>query len=320
MKQRLNNIHRYNDYSTWIRKQFNERVQKISVDAGFTCPNRDGTKGVGGCIYCDNKTFSPAYCSSRKSITQQLNEGIDFFSKKYPTQKYIAYFQAYTNTYANLNILEKYYNEALSYPKVIGIAISTRPDCVNDETLNLIAQLSKQHFVTLEFGVESTSNETLKSINRCHSFEDSKNAILKASGLDINIGAHLILGLPGESKEQIVKHAEIISDLPILILKLHQLQIIKDTKLAQMFEQNPAFIKLYTATEYIDLAIDFIENLSPDIIIERFTSESPREKIIAPNWGGLKNFEIVAQIKKRLVERETWQGRLYKTNPLRHCD
>ncbi len=310
----MNNIEKYNNYSTWIRKQFNERVQKISVDAGFTCPNRDGTKGLGGCIYCDNKTFSPSYCSSRKSITQQLNEGINFFSEKYPTQKYIAYFQAYTNTYANLNILEKYYNEALSHPKVIGLAISTRPDCVNDEILNLIAKLSKLHFVTLEFGIESTNNETLKLINRCHTFDDSKNAIFKASALGITIGAHLILGLPGENKEQIIKHAEIISSLPISILKLHQLQIIKDTKLSELYQQNSEFVKLYTANEYVDLAIDFIENLSPNIVIERFTSESPREKIIAPNWDGLKNFEIVDKIKKRIIERNTWQGKLYEEN------
>jgi len=307
----VNQIKLYNDYSTWIRKQFNERVQKISVDAGFTCPNRDGTKGLGGCIYCDNKAFSPTYCSSGKSITQQLNEGIDFFSEKYLAQKYIAYFQSYTNTYADINILEKYYNEALSHPKVIGLAISTRPDCVNDDILNLISQLSKMHFVTLEFGVESTSNETLKLINRCHTFEDSKNAILKASGLGIKIAAHLILGLPGENKKQIVKHAEIISSLPISILKLHQLQIIKDTKLAELYQQNSEFIKLYTANEYVDLAIDFIEQLSPDIIIERFTSESPCEKIIAPNWNGLKNFEVVDKIRKRLIERDTWQGKFY---------
>lgn len=316
----MNKIKLYNDYSTWIRTQFNERIQKISVDAGFTCPNRDGTKGLGGCIYCDNKTFSPSYCSSRKSITQQLNEGIDFFSKKYPSQMYIAYFQSYTNTYANINILENYYNEALSHPKVIGLAISTRPDCVNNESLNLIAELSKKHFITLEFGIESTSDKTLKLINRCHTFEDSKNAILKASSLGINIAAHLILGLPGESKEQIVKHAEIISSMPISILKLHQLQIIKDTTLAQLYMQNPEFVKLYTANEYIDLAIDFIEQLSPNIIIERFTSESPRNKIIAPEWNGLKNFEIVDKIRKRLMERDTWQGKFYKANPIRHCD
>lgn len=304
----------YNDYSSWIRKQFDERIQKISVDAGFTCPNRDGTKGLGGCIYCDNNTFNPAHCSSRKSIAQQLNEGINFFSGKYPAQKYLAYFQAYTNTYADLNILKKYYNEALSHPKVIGLAISTRPDCVNDEILNLIAQFSKLHFVTLEFGIESTSNDTLNLINRCHTFEDSKNAILKANELGINIAVHLILGLPGESEEQIVNHAEIISNLPVSILKLHQLQIIKNTKLAQMYEQNFDIVKLYTANEYVDLAIDFIEHLSPDIIIERFTSESPRETIVVPNWDGLKNFEIVDKIRKRLVERNTWQGKLYKTN------
>jgi len=307
----MKNDFRYNDYSTWIRKIFDERVQKISIDAGFSCPNRDGKKGIGGCIYCDNTTFSPAYCSPQKSITEQLNEGIDFFSKKYPTQKYIAYFQAYSNTYGDLNILKKKYEEALSHPGIIGIAVSTRPDCIENGALELLAELAKKYSVTIEFGVESTSDKTLRLINRCHTFEDSKNAITNASSLKLQTGVHLIIGLPGENHDQIIKHAKKLSRLPINILKIHQLQVIKGTKLEYLYNQNPDLIKLYTVEEYVDLTIDFLEYLSPDIIIERFTSESPLNKVIVPKWGGLKNFEVVEKIRKRLIERETWQGRLF---------
>ncbi len=310
----MNTPEKYNSYSKWIRKIFNERVQKISVDAGFTCPNRDGSKGTGGCIYCDNSTFSPDYCSQTKSITQQLDEGIAFFNKKYPTQQYIAYFQNYTNTYSELNILEKLYLEALSHKNIVGIAVSTRPDCVENGVLELLAELSKKYFVTIEFGVESTSNKTLNLLNRCHSFEDSKNAITKAASFKLQIGVHLILGLPGEDHNQIIEHAKQLSLLPINILKLHQLQAIKGTKLAELYTNNPDIIKLYSIEEYIDLTIDFLENLSPEIIIERFTSESPLAKVIAPNWKGIKNFEIVEKIRKRLIERNTYQGRLIMSN------
>lgn len=306
----MENIEKYNSYSTWIRKKFTERVQKISIDAGFTCPNRDETKGIGGCIYCDNTTFSPTYCSPQKSITKQLNEGITFFSKKYPSQKYIAYFQSFSNTYSDLNILEKSYIEALSHAGVIGIAVSTRPDCVENGVLELLSELSKKYFVTIEFGVESTSNKTLNLINRCHTFEDSKNAIKKASSLNLQVGIHIILGLPGENHDHIIKHAKILSQLPINILKLHQLQVIKGTYLAELYNHNPNFIKQYTVDEYVDLTIDFLENLSPSIIIERFTSESPIEKVIVPHWHSIKNFEVVDKIRKRLIERNTWQGKL----------
>lgn len=301
---------KYNNYSNWIKKFFNERVQKISVDAGFTCPNRDGSKGTGGCIYCDNLTFTPEYCSQTKSITKQLDEGIAFFNKKYPTQQYIAYFQNYTNTYSDLNNLKELYLEALSHEKVVGIAISTRPDCVDNGSLELLSELSEKYFVTIEFGVESTLNKTLHLLNRCHTFEDSIYAITKASKLGIRICSHLIIGLPGENNLQIIEHAKQLSLLPINILKLHQLQVIKGTKLEELFIHNKNLIKIYSVDEYVDLTIDFLEHLSPEIIIERFTSESPLEKVIAPKWGGLKNFEIVDKIRKRLIERNTWQGRL----------
>lgn len=311
MNKGRENNNRYNDYSSWIGEKFKERVQKISIDAGFTCPNRDGSKGNGGCIYCDNTTFSPAYCNSQKSISEQLKEGIDFFSKKYPSQKYIAYFQVFSNTYDSIEKLEKTYNEALNFPDVIGLSVATRPDCINDNILKLLHKLSEKHYLSIEFGVESTNNNTLKAINRCHTFEDSINAINKAHSFDIQVCAHLILGLPGEDHQQIIQHATLLSQLPIQTLKLHQLQVIKGTKLAEMFLADKSIIHSYSVDQYIDLVIDFLENLTPEIIIERFTSESPLNKVIAPNWGGIKNFEIVEKIRKRLIERNTWQGKHY---------
>lgn len=311
MNTGLKNNGRYNDYSSWIGEKFKERVQKISIDAGFTCPNRDGKKGNGGCIYCDNTTFSPAYCNSQKSISEQLTEGIAFFSKKYPTQKYIAYFQAYSNTYDSLEKLKEMYDEALSFPNIIGLSVATRPDCINDEVFKLLQLLSEKYYVSIEFGVESTNNNTLKAINRCHTFEDSIDAINKTHSSGLQVCAHLILGLPGEDHEQIIQHATLLSQLPIHTLKLHQLQVIRGTKLAEMYLTDHSIIHSYSVDQYIDLVIDFLENLTPEIIIERFTSESPLNKVIAPNWGGIKNFEIVEKIRKRLIERNTWQGKHY---------
>jgi uncharacterized protein len=301
----------HNDYSTWITKHFGCRVQKISLDADFTCPNRDNTKGTGGCIYCDNTTFKPDYCSPEKSIAQQLEEGIAFFSKKYPAQKYIAYFQAYSNTYDAIVKLEKLYDEALSCANVVGLSVATRPDCINDDILKLLHKLSKKHYVSIEFGIESTNNNTLKFINRCHTFEDSVKAINEANHWELPVCGHMILGLPGEDHNQIITHAQILSQLPIHTLKLHQLQIIKGTKLAELYFADNSIIHSYSVDQYIDLVIDFLENLKPEIIIERFTSESPLNKVIAPNWGGIKNFEIVEKIRKRMIERNSWQGKHY---------
>ena len=307
----VNNTKLYNDYSSWVQRTFGMRVQKISIDAGFTCPNRDGTKGKGGCIYCDNTTFSPQYCSPKKTMSQQLEEGIAFFSKKYPTQKYIAYFQSYTNTYASVEQLETIYKEALSYPNIIGLAISTRPDCINIEIIELLKRICTDCFLSVELGIESTSNITLERINRCHSFEDSIKAIQLLDAHNIKIGAHLILGLPGEDHNQIIEHAQILSALPIHTLKLHQLQVIKGTKLEELYRLDPSIVTTYSADEYIDLCISFLEHLNPEIIIERFTSESPLNKVIAPKWNGLKNFEIVEKIKKRMIDKNTFQGKLW---------
>lgn len=301
----------YNDYTSYMKNKFSERVQKISVNAGFTCPNRDGTKGLGGCIYCNNQTFNPFYCDPDKSVTQQLNEGIAFFSKKYKTQKYLAYFQAYTNTYAPLEKLKQLYTEACSHTDVIGLVIATRADAVDDEKLDYIQSLSKKYYVVVEYGVESTSDNTLQLINRGHTFQESVDAIRKTAARGILTGAHLIIGLPQENRLLILNHAKRLSELPLHTLKLHQLQIIRDTKMEEMFRFFKDWFIVYTADEYIDLVIEFIERLSPSIIVERFISESPLHLIISPNWDGLKNHEIVNKIEKRMLARNTWQGRLY---------
>lgn len=300
---------RYNDYSTFIQQRFEKRVQKIAIDVGFTCPNRDGSKGTGGCIYCNNKTFNPFYCSPSKTITQQLHEGIAFFAEKYKSQQYLAYFQAYSNTYASTEQLRHLYNEALSVPGVIGLVIATRPDCVNDETLDLIAELNKNYFIVVEYGVESTNEDTLNRINRGHTYSEAKQAILETAARGILTSAHLILGLPGETEDMLFQHAHELSKLPLHTIKLHQLQIIKDTTLARMYHEQADLFHLYSVEEYIDLVIGFAERLHPNIIIERFLSESPRDMIIAPHWDGIKNFEFIHKLDKRMEALDTWQGK-----------
>lgn len=301
---------RYNDFPSYFRKIFSERVQKVSVDAGFTCPNRDGSKGLGGCTYCNNKTFKPSYCNLDNSVTTQIQQGVDFFSKKYKAMRFLAYFQAYTNTYAPLENLKELYEEALQHPKIVGLVISTRPDAVNAELLDYLAELSKKVYVMVEFGLESHLDKTLETINRGHTFAESVWALEETAKRGINNGAHLILGLPGESREELLDQAKVISKLPIKNLKLHQLQIHKGTLLEKQFEQHPENFHLYSAEEYVDLVVDYLELLNPEIIVERFISQAPKEMLIAPKWG-LKNFEFVAKVEKRLKERDTWQGKLY---------
>ena len=302
---------RYNDYSSSIKSIFTTRVQKISLNVGFSCPNRDGTIGIGGCSYCNNKTFNPDYCSPQKSIYNQLEQGVSFFAKKYKTQQYLAYFQAYTNTYADIDVLKKMYYEAVSYPGVIGLVIATRSDCVNNEILELIAELSEKYYVVIEYGIESTLNKTLKFINRGHTFENTILAVEKTNKLGIKVGGHMILGLPGESYSDLINHARIISKLPLHTLKLHQLQIIKGTKMAEDFKNYPELFINFSVEQYVQLVVDFLQVLTPDIILERFISESPSDMVLSPSWG-LKNFEIVAKIEKALAAQNTWQGEFFK--------
>ena len=294
----------YNKYGDWIRKRFGCKVQKISIDAGFSCPNRDGTIGRGGCIYCNNATFNPEYCTdtagrgsqeerlnlSADNIRRQLETGKEFFSRKYPEMKYIAYFQSYTNTYGDIEALKRLYEAALSVENVIGISIATRPDCVSDELLDYLEELSHRTFLTMEYGVETFNDDTLRIINRGHSSECSINIIRNTHARGIIVCAHLILGLPGEGREEILRQVDIVNSLPIDILKLHQLQITKGT----ILEHRPDLIAqctLFTPEEYIDLLVEYIPRLRNDIVIERFTSQSPAELLIAPRWG-LKNHEF----------------------------
>ncbi len=297
----------YYDYGTWIRHRFPFRVQKISIDAGFTCPNRDGKLSTGGCIYCDNRTFNPAYCQRKDSVARQLEAGKQFFARKYPEMKYLAYFQAYTNTYASIDHLRQLYEEALSVKDIVGIVIGTRPDCVSDELLNYLKELNQRCFLIVEYGVESANDETLRRINRGHTFEQSRLAIEKTHQRGILTGAHFILGLPGEDAQENLRQAPIISSLPIDILKIHQMQIIRGTRLAEEFERNPFHI--YSVEEYIELISSYIQRLRKDLVLERFVSQSPKELLIAPQWG-LKNHEFTDLLNNYLIKHQIHQGSL----------
>ncbi len=300
---------RYLDYSSFIKLNFGERVQKISLDIGFSCPNRDGLKGYGGCTYCNNDTFNPDYCEPQKSIREQLEQGISFFSRKGKNNKYLAYFQAYTNTYSDFESLKKMYEEALSVPKVVGLVIGTRPDCISKKIIDYLDELSKTYFISLEFGVESTNEKTLLEVNRCHTFEETKATYEMCKNKRFHLGAHIILGLPSESKEDLFQHAIELSKLPISTLKLHHLQIVKNSIMAVQYKRNPENFNLFTSENYINFISEFISYLRPNIVIERFISEAPQNLLIAPKWGGLKNFEIVAKTDKKLIEKSIWQGK-----------
>lgn len=304
---------RYNDFSTFLAGHFPFKVQKISVNAGFTCPNRDGSKGYGGCTYCNNQTFNPAYCRTGKTVTAQLEDGKAFFARKYPEMKFLAYFQAYTNTYGELETLKRMYEEALAVEGVVGLVIGTRPDCMPDSLLDYLEELSRRTFLLVEYGIESADDRTLERINRGHDFACTADAVRRTAARGILTGGHVILGLPGESREQLMEQAETLSGLPLTTLKLHQLQLIRGTRMAREFEMHPEDFHLYTAEEYIGLVIDYVEHLRKDIVLERFISQSPKELLIAPDWG-LKNYEFTERLKKRMEERDAWQGKYYSRN------
>ncbi len=297
----------YNDFGHWIRRQFPFRVQKISIDAGFTCPNRDGTLSTGGCIYCNNSAFNPSYCDGRNTVTEQLRDGKEFFSRKYPDMKYLAYFQAHTNTYGNIDRLKSLYEEALSCDDVVGIVIGTRPDCVDNELLDYLDRLSHHTFVLIEYGIESANDKTLRYINRSHTFDCARKAVEATASRGIITGAHIILGLPGEDENESLRQAPIISSLPIDILKIHQMQIVRDTRLAKIYAEKPFHV--YTVDEYIQLIGKYIQRLRPSLVLERFVSQSPADLLIAPKWG-LKNYEFTNLLNNYLKENNISQGQL----------
>lgn len=302
---------RYNDFPTFLKRLFTGKVQKISINAGFTCPNRDGTVGYGGCTYCNNQTFNPEYCRTEKSVSVQLEEGKRFFAHKYPEMKYLAYFQAYTNTYGELEALKRKYEEALAVDDVVGLVIGTRPDCMPNALLDYLEALARRTFVLVEYGIESTLDRTLHRINRGHTWQTAVDAVERTAARGLPVGGHVILGLPGESREDILGQAADISRLPLDTLKLHQLQLIRGTRMAREYEERPEDFHLFhDVDEYISLVVDYIQRLRPDLVLERFVSQSPKELLLAPDWG-LKNYEFNHRLQKRMKELDAWQGKLY---------
>lgn len=295
----------YKEFGTWLQAELGCKAQKLSVDAGLTCPNRDGTLGRGGCTFCDNRTFNPAYCRQGGSITDQLEAGKRFFSRKYPTMKYLAYFQSYSNSYGTLSHLKELYEEALRVPDVVGLVIGTRPDCMPDALLEYLEELNRRTFLLVEYGVESANEETLVRVNRGHTFAQARECIIRTAQRGIRVGVHMILGFPWETRSELIRQAQLIASLPITTLKLHQLQVIKGTQLAREYEFHPW--PLPTAEEYVDLVLEYISHLPSSLVLERFVSQSPPEYVIAPRWG-LKNHEFSALVKKAIQKRSTQLG------------
>jgi len=303
----------FNGYAAYCKQKYGERLQKISIDAGFTCPNRDGTAGTGGCTYCDNNAFNPSYCTSAKPILQQIDEGIEFHLKRYRrANKYIAYFQPYSNTYASLKHLKNLYEQALSHPQIAGISIGTRPDCIDDEKLDYLKFLSKSHIITLEIGIESCYDVSLKRINRGHDFNKTIEALELIRKYDIFCGGHIIFGLPGENTGMMLAEAEILSALPINMLKFHQLQILRNTAMEKEYELHPADFYHFSLEAYIEFIIDFLERLSPDIIIERLAGEVPPRYLLNNFWGRIRYDQVLTMIEKRMIERGSKQGSGFK--------
>ena len=303
---------RFNSYSRYFAKQFGSRVQKISVDAGFSCPNRDGKISTGGCSFCSNEAFNPSYCRPEKSIRKQIEEGIEFHRRRYRrANQYLAYFQPYSNTYKPLEELKDIYRQALEVPEVCGIVIGTRPDLVDEALLRHLNGIQKTHYVMLEYGVESVYDDILKRVNRGHDFVTAEKTIRMTADYGIPCGAHFIFGLPGETKAMMLEAADIISQLPLTTVKFHQLQIFKGTAMAQEYQAHPEAFHLFDLEEYIDFVIDFAERLNPDIVIERFAGEVPPRFLVSEPWMKLRYDEVLARIEKRMEKRESWQGRLY---------
>lgn len=303
---------RFNSYAAYFRRVFGHRMQKVTVNAGFTCPNRNGKISTGGCTFCDNAAFTPSYCDSRKSITQQIDEGIEFHRKRYRTaQQYLAYFQSFSNTYAPMERLRECYDEALSHPDIAGIVVGTRPDCVDTEKLDYFAELSQRKYVAIEYGVESCYDQTLQRINRGHDFATAKRAIEMTAERGIHCGAHFILGLPDESNQMLISQVERINELPLTTVKFHQLQLFRGTPLAHEWDEHPERFRFWTVEEYIDLFVEILRRLRPDIVVERFAGEAPPRYHHTEGWGLVRNEQLLAMLDKRLEERGVHQGEIF---------
>jgi radical SAM protein (TIGR01212 family) len=302
---------RYNSFGPYMKKKFGSSVYKVSVDAGFSCPNRDGTISATGCIYCNNDSFRPGSCKPELSIREQIRNGIYQIRKRYKAEKFLVYFQPYTNTYAPVAELERLYKEALSEPSVIGLAIGTRPDCVDEEKINLFEKLAKGYFILIEYGMQSIHDRTLEFINRGHNYSTFLKSINMTRNKGIYVGAHVIVGFPTESKEEMLLMADEVSSIPIDFLKIHHLQVIKDTPLEIIYRENP--FHLFSYEEYIDFITDFIGRLSPGIILQRLFATAPDNILIAPRWEKGRQ-EILRDIEKRLELRDIHQGKNMKVH------
>lgn len=316
---------RYNTFVGYYRRQYGERLQKLVIDAGFTCPNRDGTVGRGGCSFCDNAAFHPSYSTSGKSIAEQIDEGIEFHQVRYRnTKHYLAYFQSYSNTYAPISRLRELYLAALTHPKIVGIVIGTRPDCVDEEKLDFLAGLKageglgdwhrdgfEHPVVKVEYGIESCYDETLLRVGRGHDVAVAERAVRMSAERGLEPGAHFILGLPGETREMLLGQCRFISSLPLHSVKFHQLQIVKGTRMEKEFAQVPQDFMRLSLPDYLDMVIDILERLRPDLYIERVAGEVPPRFVNETQWGLIRNFQILHLLDERLSERNTWQGRLY---------
>ena len=305
---------RFNSYSGYFRRTFGRRVQKLSVDAGFSCPNRDGTISTGGCTFCNNGAFTPSYCTPSKSIRQQIEEGQEFHRNRYRgAGEYLVYFQAFTNTFAPLKELKPLYEEALACPGVKGLVVGTRPDCVDEEKLDYFAELAQDRYVAVEYGIESTRDETLRRVNRGHDFRCAQRAVEMTLERGLHCGAHFILGLPGETDEMLIEQTKLINDLKLTTIKFHQLQIFRNTMMATDYDLHPEAFRFWTLEEYIDLFVEILRRLRPDMVVERFASEAPPRYHYGPNWGLVRNERLLSMLEKRLSELDVYQGEIFIT-------
>jgi radical SAM protein (TIGR01212 family) len=298
---------RYNAFGQYMKDLYHTPVYKVNVDAGFTCPNRDGSVATGGCIYCNNDSFRPAACTSSVSLRDQIEKGIPYLRSRYGAEKFIVYFQPYTNTYASVEILERLYREALDNPGVVGLAIGTRPDCVDDDKIALLESLAKDSFILVEYGLQSVYDKTLEFINRGHDYACFKSAVALTAGRGVRIGAHIILGFPTETREQMLGMADELSRQPIEFLKIHQLQVVKDTALADLYAEKP--FATFGYHQYIGMLADFLERLSPDIVLQRLFAAAPDEILIAPVWNKTRS-ELLRDLDAHMEQRGSYQGKL----------
>ena len=303
---------RFNSYAGYFRRKFGCRVQKLSVDAGFTCPNRDGRLSTGGCTFCNNGAFTPSYCMAPKSIREQMDEGIEFHRKRYRTaQRYLVYFQSFSNTYAPLERLRALYGEALSHPDVAGIVIGTRPDCVDGRKLDFLAELARERYVAVEYGIESTFDATLRAVNRGHDFACAERAVRMTAERGLAVGAHFILGLPGETDAMLLAQTAQINALPLTTVKFHQLQVFRGTAMAAEYDADPTRFRFWSLDEYLDLFVEILRRLRPDLVVERFASEAPPRYHYGRNWGLIRNEQLLALLEKRLARRDAYQGEFF---------